>query len=116
MAVDTELTLLFWRIGYRIHTETLDGQPARHDGRGFGEKNPRRMVKFAVLFPDEPIVATLSRQLSWSHLVLLLVLKDPMQREYYAQRASAERWSVHTLRGRMDSMLYERTALSRKPD
>jgi len=130
-AVNAELTLLFWRIGQRIHTEVLAGQRAgygeeilptlaeqlaRDYGRGFGEKNLRRMVKFAVTFPDEPIVATLSRQLSWSHFVLLLALKEPMQRDYYAQMAGAERWSVRTLRERIDSMLYERTALSQKPD
>lgn len=130
-AVNAELTLLFWRIGQRIHTEVLDGQRAEYGeeilptlaeqlsleyGRGFGEKNLRRMVKFAVTFPEEPIVATLSRQLSWSHFVLLLALKEPLQRDYYAQMASAQRWSVRTLRERMDSMLYERTALSKKPD
>ena len=98
--VNAELTLLFWRIGQRIHTEvlvgrragygeeilpTLAGQLARDYGRGFGEKNLRRMVKFAATFHSEPIVATLSRQLSWSHLVLLLALKEPLQRDYYAQ-------------------------------
>jgi len=130
-AINAELTLLFWRIGQRIHTEVLAGQRAgygeeilstlaeqlaRDYGRGFGEKNLRRMVKFAITFPDEPIVATLSRQLSWSHFVLLLALKEPMQRDYYAQMAGAQRWSVRTLRERIDSMLYERTALSKKPD
>lgn len=94
---------------------SLAEQLARDYGRGFGEKNLRRMVKFAATFPDESIVATLSRQLSWSHFVLLLVLKEPMQRDYYAQMAGAERWSVRTLRERIDSMLYERTALSQKP-
>ena len=130
-AVNAELTLLFWRIGQRIHTEVLAGQRAgygeeilptlaeqlaRDYGRGFGEKNLRRMVKFAATFPEERIVATLSRQLSWSHFVLLLALKEPMQRDYYAQMAGVERWSVRTLRERIDSMLYERTALSKKPD
>ena len=81
---------------------------------GFGEL--RRMVQFAATYPDEPIVVTLSRQLSWSHFLALLPLKDPLQRDYYAQMASAERWSVRTLRGRIDSMLYERTALSQKPE
>ena len=74
------------------------------------------MVQFAATFSDEPIVVTLSRQLSWSHFVALLPLKDPLQRDYYVQMASAERWSVRTLRERIDSMLYERTALSKKPD
>lgn len=130
-AVNAELTLLFWRIGHRIHMEVLSGQRAgygleivptlaaqltRDYGRGFGEKNLRRMIKFAATFPDESIVATLSRQLSWSHFVLLLALKQPMQRDYYAQMAGAQRWSARTLRERIESMLYERTALSKKPD
>lgn len=128
--VNAELTQLFWRIGHRIHTELLEGQRAGYGdevlltvagqlvqdyGRGFGEKNLRRMVKFAALFPSEAIVATVSRQLSWSHFVLLLALKAPLQREFYVQMAGAERWSVRTLRERIDSMLYERTALSRQP-
>lgn len=130
-AVNAELTLLFWRIGQRIHTEVLAGQRAGYGeeilptlaeqlvgdyGRSFADKNLRRMVQFAATYPDEPIVVTLSRQLSWSHFVAMLPLKDPLQRDYYAQMASAERWSVRTLRERIDSMLYERTALSRKPD
>lgn len=129
--VNAELTLLFWQIGQRIHMEVLAGQRAgygeeilptlaeqlaRDYGRGFGEKNLRRMVKFAATFPEEPIVATLSRQLSWSHFVLLLALKEPLQRDYYAQMAGTERWSVRTMRERIDSMLYERTALSQKPE
>jgi predicted nuclease of restriction endonuclease-like (RecB) superfamily len=74
------------------------------------------MVQFAAMYPEERIVVTLSRQLSWSHFVALLPLKDPLQRDYYAQMAGAERGSVLTLRGRIDSMLYERAELSRKPD
>lgn len=130
-AVNSELTLLFWHIGSRIHTGLLSEQRAgygeavltklaaqlnREYGRGFGEKNLRRMVKFSIMYPEAAIVATLSRQLSWSHFVLLLALKDPMQRNFYTQMASTERWSVRTLRARIDSMLYERTALSRQPD
>jgi predicted nuclease of restriction endonuclease-like (RecB) superfamily len=129
--VNSELTLLFWRIGRRIHTEALAGERAvygeeivptlaaqlvRDYGRGFAEKNLRRMVQFATTFSDEPIVVTLSRQLSWSHFVSLLPLKDSLQREYYAQMCCAERWSVRTLRGRIDSILFERTALSRQPE
>ena len=53
--------------------------------------------------------------MSWTHFIALIPLKDPLQRDYYAQMASTERWSVRTLRERIDSMLYERTALSQKP-
>jgi predicted nuclease of restriction endonuclease-like (RecB) superfamily len=74
------------------------------------------MMKFAEAFPDEKIVATLSQQLSWSHFRELLPLERSLQREFYAEMSRVEGWSVRTLRGRIDSMLYERTALSRKPD
>jgi len=130
-AVNSELTLLFWRIGRRIHTEVLAGLRAgygeeilsmlaghlvRDYGRSFAEKNLRRMVQFAAVYLEEPIVVTLSRQLSWSHFVALIPLKKQLQRDFYAQMAGAERWGVRTLRDRIRSMLYERTALSSKPD
>lgn len=74
------------------------------------------MIQFAEVFPEERIVATLSRQLSWSHFKELLPLKKPLQRDFYAEMCRVERWSVRTLRGKIGSMLYERTALSRKPE
>lgn len=128
--VNSELTMLYWRIGQRIHTQVLEGRRADYGeevvstvaaqlvheyGSSFSVKNLRRMVQFATTFPDEQIVVSLIRQLSWTHLIALIPLKDPLQRDYYAQMASAERWSVRTLRERIDSMLYERTALSQKP-
>ena len=75
-----------------------------------------KIAKFVESFPDEEIVATLSQQLSWSHFRELLPLEQPLQREFYAEMCRMEGWSVRTLRGRIDSMLYERTALSRKPE
>lgn len=130
-AVNAEMTLLYWRIGQRINTEILGGERAEYGerlilnlsqqlsqeyGRGFTEKNLRRMMQFAQAFPDEQIVVSLIRQLSWTHILALLPLKQPLQREFYAEMCRVERWSVRTLRQRIDSMLYERTALSRKPD
>lgn len=129
-AVNSELTMLYWRIGQRIRTQVLDGrrgaygkevlptlaaQLVKEYGGSFAEQNLRRMVQFAATFPDEQILVSLIRELSWTHFIALIPLKDPLQRDYYAQMASAERWSVRTLRERIDSMLYERTALSKKP-
>ena len=87
--------------------------PVSDYGGSFSEKNLRRMVQFAVTFPDEQIVVSLIRQLSWTHVIALIPLKDPLQREYYAQMCSIENWSVRTLRERITSMLYERTARSK---
>jgi len=131
LIVNAALTSLYWRIGDRISREILTNERAEYGkqivatvsrqlvkefGRGFAEKNLRRMMQFAEAFPDEAIVATLSRQLSWSHFVELLPLPRPYQREFYAEMCRIEGWSIRTLRERIDSMLYERTALSKEPE
>ena len=85
-------------------------------GRGFSSKNLRHMLRFAEAYPDAEIVSTLSRQLAWSHFLELIYLKDPLQRDFYTQMCSQERWSMRRLRERKDTLLFERTALSRQPE
>jgi predicted nuclease of restriction endonuclease-like (RecB) superfamily len=130
-AVNSGLVLLYWNIGSRIRTEVLKDKRAEYGeqilptlsaklvaefGRGYAEKSLRRMVQFAEVFPDREIVATLSRQLGWSHFVEIIPLKKELQREFYAEMCRVERWSVRTLRDKIGGMLYERTALSKKPE
>jgi predicted nuclease of restriction endonuclease-like (RecB) superfamily len=74
------------------------------------------MVRFLEAFPQKEIVSTLSAQLSWSHFVEIIPLKDELQRNFYGEMCRIEQWSVRTLRKKIDSMLYERTAISRKPE
>jgi predicted nuclease of restriction endonuclease-like (RecB) superfamily len=74
------------------------------------------MIQFAADFPDLRIVSALLRQLGWTHFTLLIPLKDPLAREFYAEMCRIERWSTRQLRQKIDGMLYERTALSKKPD
>ncbi|MFN3986672.1 MAG: YhcG family protein [Rhodocyclaceae bacterium] len=125
--VNAELTLLYWRIGQRLTSEVLGGERARYGaqlmdrlgerlagefGRGFEAKNLRRMVQFAQAFADGSIVATLSRQLSWSHVVALLPLKSPEARQYYAEQATLERWSVRELRQQIERKAFERRVIA----
>jgi len=74
------------------------------------------MVRFAEVFPDQEVVLTLSRQLGWSHFIEIIYVKTDLQREFYAEMCRVERWSVRRLREKIGGMLFERTALSRKPD
>ena len=74
------------------------------------------MIRLADTFEDERTVQTLSGLLSWSHFIEIIYLKDPLQRQFYAEMARVERWSVRTLRKKIQGMLYERTAISRKPE
>jgi hypothetical protein len=73
------------------------------------------MIQFAQSFPDEAIVVTLSQQLSWSHFHAVLPIKDPLARDFYAEMCRIERWDVRTLRLKIGGMLFQRTALSKKP-
>jgi predicted nuclease of restriction endonuclease-like (RecB) superfamily len=125
------LTYLYWKIGKRINDDILNNKRAEYGkqivvslsrqlvsdyGNNFEDKNIRRMIQFAVAFPEEAIVVSLTRQLSWTHIIALIPLKQPMQREFYAEMCRVERWTVKALREKIDGMLYERTAISKKPE
>lgn len=129
-AVNSALVLLYWQIGARVRIEVLKSQRATYGeeicstlsneltpefGSGFSRPNLTRMIRFAEVFPDRAIVLQAARQLGWSHFVEIIYLKDPLKREFYAEMCRNERWSVRTLRSKIGGMLFERTALSRKP-
>jgi predicted nuclease of restriction endonuclease-like (RecB) superfamily len=131
VAANAALVTLYWQIGHRVRTEVLEGRRAEYGaqvvpaagkqlearyGRGFGEKNLRRMVQFSAVFPDVEIVAALLRELGWTHFTMLIPIKDPLKREFYAEMCRVERWSTRDLRQQLDGMLFERTALSKKPE
>ena len=85
-------------------------------GRSYQEKNIRRMIQFANVFNDKQIVVSLMRQLSWTHFRTLIPIKDELQRDFYTQMCKIESWNVKTLRAKIDGMLFERTAISKKPE
>ena len=131
VTVNAALTLLYWQIGQLINKEILGNDRAEYGkyilqtlsakltaeyGRGWSERNLAYMIRFAEAFPDIEILQTLCAKLSWSHFKDIIYINDPLKREFYAEMCRFENWSVRTLRDRIDSMLYERTALSRKPD
>ena len=129
--VNAGLTMLYWNIGKRINDEilknkragygkqivaTLSRQLENEYGKGFSAKNIRRMIQFYEVFPDFEIVASLMRQLSWTHFILFIPIKNDIEREFYAQMCRIKKWSVRDLRKKIDSKLFERTAISKKPE
>ena len=130
--VNSELTLMYWHIGERINREVLGNERAEYGKqivaavsrqlqneygtKGFESRNIRRMMQFALVFPDFRIVSQVATQLTWSHIIEILPLKDNLQREFYLTLAASERWGRDKLRKEIDGMLYERTAISGKPD
>jgi predicted nuclease of restriction endonuclease-like (RecB) superfamily len=132
VAVNSTITMLYWNIGNRINQEignidhakkygkqivaTLWRQLEIEYGSSFSEKNLRRMMQFANVFPDEKIVVSLIRQFSWTHFLAVIPIEDPLKRMFYIEMCKIEKWSVRTLRERIKSLLYERTAISKKPN
>lgn len=131
VAVNAELTLLYWQVGKRIADEVLGGERAEYGkqvidhlardltvvfGKGWNKKQLHHCLRFAETFPEPEIVSALRRQLSWTHFKNLIYLDDSVKREFYQAMAVQERWSTRTLADRIDKQLFERTAISRKPE
>ena len=129
-AANATTTLLYWHLGGRLLAENLQDERAPYGkqilatvsreltvefGQAFTLRSLYRSIQFYQCFPHQEIVSTLSTQLSWSHFIELLPIKDPLARDFYAEMCRIERWDVRTLRQKIGGMLFQRTALSRKP-
>ena len=129
--VNAAMVVLYWSVGRRIREDILHQQRAEYGkqiistlskeltaeyGRGYSEPNLSRMMRLAEAFPDEKILSALSKELSWSHFVEIIALDDPLKREFYAEMCRSERWSTRTLQDQIKRMVYERTAVSKKPE
>ena len=129
--VNAGLTLLYWEIGTRIRTDvlkekradygkeilhTLSAQLEKEFGRGFSQRNLANMIRFAEVFPDRVILQSLIAKLGWTHFQHIIYLDDELKRDFYAEMCRMENWSTRTLAQKIGSMLYERTAISKKPD
>lgn len=128
--IDSSLVIVYWKIGHRLRQDILKEKRAEYGkeivvtvsrqlsmefGRGFSRANLFHMVRFAEVYPDPETVYALSRQLRWTHFRQIIYIEDSIKRDFYAEMSRVEQWSTRTLAKKIDSMLYERTALSKKP-
>ncbi len=129
--VNSTLTRTYWLVGQHINrnilknkranygeatVSTLSGLLTQEYGKGWSTKHLRHCLHFVETFPDEEIVSTLWRQLSWSHFKILMYCENELERDFYAHMCRIENWSVRTLRNKVDSLLFERTAISKQPE
>lgn len=130
-AIDSGLVMLYWHVGQRIRQDVLKEKRAEYGqkivqslaaqlevefGRGYGRSSLFNMVRFVEVFPDIQIVQSLIGQLSWTHFQKIIYLDDPLKRDFYAEMCRLENWNTRTLHQKIQSMLYERTAISKKPE
>lgn len=129
--VNSAMVLTYWSVGDRIRREVVGEERAEYGkqlvkrlaarlageyGGGFSRTNLFNMLRFAETSPELEIVQSLAGQLTWTHLTVLIYVSDPIAREFYARMCITERWSVRTLRQKIGGLLFERTAISRKPE
>ena len=125
--VNSVLTITYWHVGKKINDYILKNERAEYGkqvvvivaaklesayGKQFAEKNLRRMMRFAEVFSDFPIVAPVVRQLSWSHFIALLPIKTHEARSYYAQKAIEGTWSKRALQFQIERKAYERNEIA----
>jgi predicted nuclease of restriction endonuclease-like (RecB) superfamily len=131
VVINSTITMLYWEVGNRIKTDILQNKRAEYGqeivkqlsvhlteqyGKGWSEKHLRHCLRFAETFPDTQIVSALQRQLTWTHIKSILYIEDELKKEFYIEMCKLERWSTRVLEERINSMLYERTAISKKPE
>lgn len=129
--VNSAMVVLYWKIGQRINEDVLGNKRAEYGkevilqiaqqltsefGSSFSEKNIRKMMQFASVFDNFEIVASAMRQLSWTHFLLLIPISQDTKRNFYLEVCKIENWSVRTLREKINSLLFERTAISKMPE
>jgi hypothetical protein len=130
VVANSTTTLLYWHLGHRLLKENLEDGRAEYGkkilatvsreltaefGRGFTYTEVTRMIRFAEAFQDHEILASLTQVLSWGHFREILPVKESLARDFYAEMCRIERWDVRTLRKKIGGMLFQRTALAKKP-
>jgi predicted nuclease of restriction endonuclease-like (RecB) superfamily len=130
-AINQSMVLLYWQIGKTIQDELLKYDKPEYGkqvmqnlaiklseqyGIGYSYRTLYRMTHFYDCVEDQNILTTVLSKLSWSHILEILKIKEPLKQEFYISMCSSENWSVRELSGRIDSMLFERTAISKLPE
>ncbi|MDQ7031829.1 MAG: PDDEXK nuclease domain-containing protein, partial [Desulfonauticus sp.] len=125
--VNSVLTLTYWQVGKRINEHILEYNRAEYGkqiivslaqqlaekyGKSFSIRNLRRMMQFADIFPDLEIVSPLVSQLSWTHFIILLSVKNKDAKLFYAQKSIESRWSKRELQKQIDRKAFERKEIA----
>ena len=128
--INSTMTKTYFLIGKRIVEEEQDGNKraeygknlikmlseklTKEFGKGFSETNLEQMRKFFKVYG---IPQTLSEEfqfnLSWSHYLILMRIKDINARNFYEIEAFENNWSLRELKRQVNSSLYERLVLSK---
>ncbi|WP_226995296.1 PDDEXK nuclease domain-containing protein [Candidatus Symbiothrix dinenymphae] len=129
--VNAEICIMNWQIGKRIKEDILLNQRAEYGkqvvkqlaekltdryGKGWSDRKLLHCIRSAYTFSEEEIVSAVRIQFTWTHLKSLMFIDDALKRTFYMEMCRLEHWDTRTLDKKIDSQLYELTAISKKPE
>lgn len=125
-AVNFTMVEAYWNVGRMIVEEEQQGKErakygaflirdlsfrlTEEFGKGFDERELRRMRQFYQLFP---IRGAVRPELSWTHYRLLIRIEKQDARAWYLNEAADQNWSTRALERQISSLYYERLLMSR---
>ena len=123
-AVNFAMVEAYWLIGQRIVEQQQQGQhKAQYGkrliedlstaltadfGKGFSYANLCNCRQFYLKLPDQQNLYTLCRDLSWSHIRLIMRVESPPAIAYYCQETREQNWSVRQLERNISSQDFQR--------
>lgn len=128
---NSEIIMMNWSVGKRIKEDVLHEQRGEYGkqvlknlaikltaryGKGWSHKQLLHCLRSAETFSQDEIVSAVQRQLSWTHVKTIMYVPDELARTFYMEMSHIEHWDTRTLAEKIDNQLYERTAISRKPE
>ena len=129
--VNSEICLTKWYVGKRIKEDVLYNQRAEYGkqivknlatkltdkyGSGWDVRNIFHCIRCAEALSEDEILYAVRTQFTWTHIRTLVAISDPLARQFYMEMCRIEHWDTRTLDAKIDAQLYERTAISRKPE
>lgn len=125
-AVNKELVTLYWNIGEYVSQQVNANiwgksvvnelskfiKQVEPNISGFSPQNIWRMKQFFETYKDVSKLSTLSRELNWSQNLVLLGVKEELEKEFYFTMAIKEKWSVRELERQIKTSYYERVMIA----
>lgn len=124
-AVNNELVSLYWQVGeyvsHHVASKTWGKsvvqelanfiQKSEPNIIGFSSQNIWRMKQFYETYKDFPKLATVWREISWSHHKIIMPSKSHEEREFYMKLSYKEKWGVRELQRQINISYFERVMI-----
>ena len=131
--IDSIMVVTYYEVGRRIAERELQGKKRAQYGKRiiaglseylskieektFSVDNLKLMRRFYSVYSQnqigESLIPQFTSNLSWTHFIQLMRIKNPDERRFYEIETANNGWTIRELQRQYHGSLYERLALSR---